>query len=84
MALGLFLGRLARVTQDLTYTAAQLEALRTKLAAHFAKASALTIAEFKDIAGVSRKHAVPLLEHGDRVGWTVRAGDVRKAGGKLG
>ena len=84
VALGLFLGRLVRVTQDLTYTARQLDALRQRLAAHFAKAAALTVAEFKELAGVSRKHAVPLLEHGDRVGWTVRAGDVRKVGAKLG
>ena len=38
-------------------------------------------AEFKDLFGVSRKWAVPLLEHSDRVGWTVRSGDERKRGG---
>ena len=36
-----------------------------------------------DLAGVSRKYAVPLLEHSDRVGWTVRRGDERGSGGKL-
>jgi selenocysteine-specific elongation factor len=41
------------------------------------------MAEFKEMAGVSRKYAVPLLEHCDRVGWTVRAGDERKRGGRL-
>ena len=35
-----------------------------------------------DLAGVSRKWAVPLLEHSDRVGWTVRSGDERKSGQK--
>ncbi len=83
VALGAFLGRLVRVSQEFTYTARQLEALRAKLAAHFAKRPAMNVAEFKDIAGVSRKFAVPLLEHCDRVGWTVRAGDERKAGGRL-
>ena len=82
-ALGSFLGRLVRVSQDFTCTARQLEGLRAKLAAHFALRPALTVAEFKDLAGVSRKWAVPLLEHCDRVGWTVRAGDERKAGGRL-
>ncbi len=84
MTLGVFLGRLVRVTQEFTYTSAQLERLREKLAAHFAEAPTLSVAAFKELAAVSRKHAVPLLEHGDRVGWTVRAGDERKRGGKVG
>jgi selenocysteine-specific elongation factor len=84
VALGNLLSRLVRVSQEFTYTARQLEALRAKLAAWFARNPALSVAEFKDLAGVSRKYAVPLLEHSDRVGWTVRAGDARKAGAKLG
>jgi selenocysteine-specific elongation factor len=83
-ALGSFLGRLVRVSQEYTCTARQLESLRARLAAHFARRPALTVAEFKELAVVSRKWAVPLLEHCDRVGWTVRAGDERKAGGRLG
>ena len=82
-ALGTFLGRLTRVSQEFTYTARQLDGLRAKLAAHFARRPALSVAEFKDLAGVSRKWAVPLLEHSDRIGWTVRAGDERKAGARL-
>jgi len=82
MALGLFLGRLVRVTQDLFYTERQMADLRKKLAAHFARRPALSMAEFKDMAGVSRKYSVPLLEHCDRTGWTVRVGDERKKGGR--
>jgi len=81
--LGLFLERLVRVNQELIYTAHQMKVLRAKLADHFAKNAVLTMAEFKEMAGVSRKYAVPLLEHCDRVGWTVRAGDERKRGGRL-
>ena len=84
LALGFFLGRLVRVSQEFTYTTRQLEALRAKLAAHFARTPSLSVADFKGLSGVSRKYAVPLLEHGDRAGWTVRVGDERKAGGKLG
>ena len=83
LSLGYFLGRLVRVSQEFTYTARQLESLRAKLASHFEKKAALTVADFKELSGVSRKYAVPLLEHGDRVGWTVRAGDERKAGGRV-
>jgi selenocysteine-specific elongation factor len=81
-ALGLFLERLVRVNQELIYTAHQMKVLRAKLVDHFAKKPALTMAEFKEMAGVSRKYAVPLLEHCDRVGWTVRSGDERKRGGR--
>ena len=84
MALGLFLERLVRVSQDLTYTAHQLAELRVRLERHFAKQPTLGVADFKDLAGVSRKYAVPLLEHADRSGWTVRSGDERKPGGRLG
>ena len=81
-ALGFFLDRLVRVSQELIYTARQLEALRLKLAAHFERRPALTMAEFKDLTATSRKYAVPLLEHSDRVGWTVRSGDERRRGGR--
>jgi selenocysteine-specific elongation factor len=79
-ALGFFQGRLVRVSQDYTYTARQMDLLRAKLAAHFEKAPTLNVSDFKSIAGVSRKWAVPLLEHCDRSGWTVRVGDERRRG----
>ena len=69
-----------RVSQEFTYTARQLEELRSKLAAHFSKKPMMTVADFKEISAVSRKYAVPLLEHGDRAGWTVRKGDARSRG----
>jgi len=81
-ALGLFLERLVRVNQELTYTTKQMEALRKQLAVHFARRPALSMPEFKELAGVSRKYAVPLMEHCDRVGWTVRVGDERKKGAR--
>jgi selenocysteine-specific elongation factor len=83
LSLGYFLDRLVRVNQELTYTARQMESLRAKLAAHFARKPTLSVADFKEMSGVSRKYAVPLLEHADRVGWTVRSGDERKAGGRM-
>ncbi len=83
VALGHFLGRLVRLSQEFVYTTKQMEALRGKLTTWFAKSPTLTVAAFKDLAGVSRKYAVPLLEHCDRVGWTVRSGDERRTGGRL-
>ncbi|TMQ71517.1 MAG: hypothetical protein E6K80_05435 [Candidatus Eisenbacteria bacterium] len=83
MALGLFLGRLVRVSQELTYSARQLADLQSRLRRHFTSKPTLDVSDFKALTGASRKYAVPLLEHGDRAGWTVRSGDVRKPGGKL-
>ena len=84
LSLGYFLGRLVRVSGEYTYTTRQLEALRAALAGYFARADALSVAAFKELTGASRKWAVPLLEHCDRHGWTMRMGDERKRGAKLG
>ncbi|MFI5371860.1 MAG: selenocysteine-specific translation elongation factor, partial [Candidatus Eisenbacteria bacterium] len=82
-ALGYFLGRLVRVSGEYTYTARQLDALRAALVKHFAAVESLTVAAFKELTGASRKWAVPLLEHCDRHGWTMRIGDERRRGNRL-
>jgi selenocysteine-specific elongation factor len=38
----------------------------------------IDVPRFKEIAGVSRKYAIPLLEYFDRTRVTVRVGDKRK------
>ena len=78
----LFLERLVRVNQELNRTEHERKVLRAKLADHFAKKPVLTMAEFNERAAVSRKYAVPPLEHCDRMGWTARFGDERKRGGR--
>jgi len=82
-SLGFFLGRLVRVSQEFTYSAAQMDELRRRLAAWFEKQPELSVAEFRELTGASRKYAVPLLEHCDRIGWTMRVGDERRAGARL-
>ena len=77
--LGFFLGRLVRVNAELTYTSGQIERLRTLVAGWFAGGhDALSVGDFRGLTGASRKYGVPLLEHCDRVGWTVRVGDERR------
>ncbi len=80
VALGFFLERLVRVSQEFTYTAAQMTRLRDSLAEWFATSGTLNVAQFRERFGTSRKYAVPLLEHCDRVGWTRRVGDERRKG----
>jgi len=40
--------------------------------------STVTVSELKDVLGVSRKYAVPLLNYFDQKGVTVRVGDLRR------
>jgi selenocysteine-specific elongation factor len=46
----------------------------------FAKQPRFTTMDFRDALGVSRKYAVPLLDHLDRLRFTVRSGHDRTPG----
>lgn len=49
----------------------------------FAANQTITVSELRDILGTSRKVAVPLLEYFDLQKYTIREGDIRRAGPKL-
>jgi selenocysteine-specific elongation factor len=73
---------LVKVSEELVFHQSALAELRKKIAAQ--KSSALgnsvakiNVAEFKDMTGVSRKYAIPLLEYLDRERVTRRVGDER-------
>jgi selenocysteine-specific elongation factor len=76
-------GRAVKVTSELLYPAPLWEELESRLRAHFRKNSTLSMGAFKDLVQVSRKYAVPLLEHLDRTGLTRREGDDRVPGPRL-
>jgi selenocysteine-specific elongation factor len=69
-------GALVKV-QDAVYRSEQIADVRTKLEAALRRDKQVTMATFRDLAGTSRKFAVPLLEWFDSVGVTIRSGDVR-------
>ncbi|HVG29971.1 MAG TPA: selenocysteine-specific translation elongation factor [Pyrinomonadaceae bacterium] len=73
-------GTLARVSADLFIhrdaLAGLVERLRAYASAHEPE-RLIDVATFKDLAGVSRKYAIPLLEYFDRERVTRRAGDRR-------
>jgi selenocysteine-specific elongation factor len=79
----LFEGKAVRVSQDFVYTKAQWDAVEAALRRHFESHEGLRVADLKDLLGVSRKHAIPLLEYGDRIGLTMRVGDERRKGPRL-
>lgn len=68
---------LIKVSDDLVFHRSALERLRTLLAAQKAKNSKINVGTFKDLTGVSRKYAIPLLEYLDRERVTKRVGDER-------
>jgi selenocysteine-specific elongation factor len=76
-------GRVVRVTSELLYPAERWAEVEDRVRAHFTREPTLTMAVFKGTLQVSRKYAVPILEHLDRTGFTRREGDVRVPGPKL-
>jgi len=69
-------GALVKV-HDAVYRGNQLAEVRGKLEAALRRDKQITMAEFRDLVGTSRKFAVPLLEWFDATGVTIRSGDVR-------
>lgn len=62
---------------DALYRGSQIGTIHTKLADFIERNDRMTMAEFRDLLGTSRKYAVPLLEWFDSRGITVRSGDFR-------
>jgi selenocysteine-specific elongation factor len=73
-------GRAVKVTSELLYPAPLWAEIERRVREHFARGPSLTMADFKGLFQVSRKYAVPILEHLDRTGLTRREGDVRVPG----
>ena len=71
---------LVRIQGEMFMHTKVLEDLKTKLrnyASQHEPERLIDVAAFKDLAGVSRKYAIPLLEYFDREQITRRAGDKR-------
>ena len=73
-------GKIVRIQGDMLMAAGALENLKQKLLEYGATKEPdrlIDVAAFKELAGVSRKYAIPLLEYFDRARVTRRAGDKR-------
>ena len=68
---------LHKVTEDLIFHQSALRELREILARRKAQNNRLEVADFKELTGLSRKYAIPLLEYLDRERVTRREGDER-------
>jgi selenocysteine-specific elongation factor len=73
-------GTIVRVNNEVLMHQSVLQGLKSKLLAFASQHEPerlIDVAAFKDLAGVSRKYAIPLLEYFDRERVTRRAGDKR-------
>lgn len=70
-------GELVRLRDELVFRATQLDALVNQLRSRYAPGDSFSVADFKEWTGVSRKHAIPLLEYLDEHRVTRREGDRR-------
>ncbi len=68
---------LIKVSDDLVFHQTALAELRKSLVAQKLLSPRIDVARFKDLTGVSRKYAIPLLEYLDRERVTRRVGEER-------
>jgi selenocysteine-specific elongation factor len=69
-------GALVRI-DDAVYRGEQVARIRALLESALRRDKQITMSAFRELAGTSRKFAVPLLEWFDAAGVTIRSGDVR-------
>jgi selenocysteine-specific elongation factor len=70
-------GFLVKVSDDLFLSAEADVHLRRTISERLRTGTGLTVAEIRDLLGTTRKFAVPICEHLDRIGLTRREGDLR-------
>ena len=70
-------GILVRVKEDIFLHRDRYQEMRERVLAHFQTQPSMNVGTMKDLFGVSRKYAIPFLEHLDDVRVTRRQGDER-------
>ena len=68
---------LLKVSEDLIFHRSALQQLKQLLLRRKAQTNRINVTVFKEITGLSRKYAIPLLEYLDRERVTRREGDER-------
>ena len=77
-------GKVTKLGQERYVSRSVIEGLLKQLEEIFEGNQSISIGDFKNAFELSRKYAVPLLEYLDKEGITVRKGDLRVAGPRLG
>ena len=76
-------GRVVRILSYGYVGAGHHERMLEMLREHFRGTDRISVGDFKELFGFSRKYAVPMLEYLDSEGYTKRVGDSRVEGRKL-
>lgn len=71
-------GSVVRINDSLYLSRASFDRMIGLLKEHYSKQPDMTVAEFRDLLGTTRKYALPYLEYLDSNNMTLRVGDVRK------
>ncbi len=69
--------RVIRVSTDIVLHKKWADHMVSKVNAFFDRKKELSVGEFKDMLGISRKYAIPYLEFLDKIGITKRVGNIR-------
>ena len=69
-----------QVAEDIVFEAEAYKDMVERVTHELTLRGSLTVAEVRDVLGASRKYALALLEHLDRLGVTRRQGDLRRLG----
>jgi selenocysteine-specific elongation factor len=77
-------GRIIRVGDDGYLHIEAFDSCVRAMRGWFESHEDLAVGDLKELFGITRKHAIPLLEHLDRTKVTVRDGNVRRKGPGLG
>jgi selenocysteine-specific elongation factor len=73
-------GEIVELARDLYLASSAEHELRHRVTERLADGSSITMSELRDLLGTTRKFAVPIAEYLDRIGITVREGDLRRLG----
>ena len=70
-------GRASKISEELWFGATPLLELRRRVLQHLREHGSIDAQSFKELTGLTRKFAIPLLEYFDREKLTLRIGDKR-------
>jgi selenocysteine-specific elongation factor len=73
-------GDLLRVSREFLFEARSIDAARDKVIEFIKNNGQMTVAQFRDLVGTTRKYAIPILNFFDNQGYTERDGDYRRLG----
>jgi len=70
-------GVIARIKEDMYFATSALDGLKATVQEYFSTRKELGPQDFRELTGLSRKFAIPLLEYLDKEKLTMRVGDTR-------